>query len=684
MSEKEKKSVAEKLAGKILKFLLIFVGVVAVAFVAASFVKYKTFKFDFMLITEPTFLIIAVIGILGIILLQLNNALKDKPKDSGAKVKTKGDIKKYYDTSWLSHDELKTNPKYKYCLYENLSKTDNVGIPIRAEVFGNKLHINMYDNNHTLVIGTTGAGKTTQFVDPVVQILSETHARPCLVITDPKGEIYQNHSEKLKSRGYKIMVFDLADPFKSTCWNPMTRAYMMNKRANNLEKEIMVHRGDSPKNYPHLLKTASQYYPEWYEFDGHAFADMNTCKQHLTGLNQRLKSEAVEDLKDIASVICPIENNNDPMWERGAKDLILATMLAMLEDSENEELGLTVDKFNFYNLNKILGLKDNDPYNPTKTLTDYFQGRDPLSLCVQLSNEVLTNADTTKKSFMGVVSDKINLFSDMGVCYATSKNEMDLTTFTDQPTALFIKVPDERTTRYPIASMFIAQFYKVLVDIARKNGGSLPKTVYFLLDEFANFPAIQNFETMITVARSRKIFFMLILQSYTQLDIKYKEQVAATVKDNCNIHIYIASNDQGTMEAFSKRCGNKTVETESTTLSKGKKDEQNTTTTSLAVESRPLIYPEELGSLKDEFIVSILKNPPLKSVFTPSYKPEARKFYNMTPAVQTFVMPKILNEKEVFYDIKERNKKVLYSAKSNGNPASSNLDENGFEDFNII
>ena len=35
----------------------------------------------------------------------------------------------------------------------------------------------------------------------------------------------------------------------------------------------------------------------------------------------------------------------------------------------------------------------------------------------------------------------MGLFSDLGVCYATHINEMQLDTFTNQPTALFIKIP---------------------------------------------------------------------------------------------------------------------------------------------------------------------------------------------------------------------------------------------------
>ena len=75
--------------------------------------------------------------------------------------------------------------------------------------------------------------------------------------------------------------------------------------------------------------------------------------------------------------------------------------------------------------------------------------------------------------------------------------------------------------------------YKILVDVANKRGGALARDVYFLLDEFANMPKIENFETIITVARSRRMYFTLILQSYAHLTIKYGQDVGATIEDNC-------------------------------------------------------------------------------------------------------------------------------------------------------
>jgi len=687
MADKEEKD-SKKSGGSFKKaFGALFFGLLGIivgAYLVASYFATGKISLDVMALTTNqsfTNIFMIIVGIGAVFLLIAISNHKFKKDDGKAKVETKGGIKKFYDTNWITIDELKNNKDFKFHYYEDLHKSDNVGIPIRAELVNNKLQVNMYKPIHTLVIGTTGAGKTTQFINPTMQILSESHAKPCLVITDPKGEIYDLHSEKLRKNGYRVMTFDLKEPFQSTRWNPLTRAYELNERAMNLNREVVVHHNDDPRDFS--LKCVSQvYYGEWYEFDGFAFADVQTLQSHQASLKQILKTEAFEEIKDIASVLCPIESSQDPIWDRGARDLVQGILLAMLEDSEDPSLGMTAEKFNFYNLSQIAGLKDNDAYNPFKSLTEYFQGRDIHSQAAQLANQVLTNADKTKMSYMGIVSNRMGLFTDMGVCYATSVNEMDLKTFADQPTAIFIKIPDEKTTRHPIATMFVSQLYKILVDVANKRGGALPRDVYFLLDEFGNMPKIENFETIITVARSRRIYFTLILQSYAQLTIKYGQEVGATVKDNCNIHIFIASNDDGTKEEFSKRCGNISVETETTSISKGGEEgAKSSSSVNVQLDTRPLIYPAELGSLKPnsgECIVSILQRNPIRSIFTPSYMCSV---YDMSPAPANNSLPQKLDEQAIYYDIRLRNQKILKKPGSNngGAPAAPKGNANPFD-----
>jgi len=687
MADDNKKEVSfgKKFGTILFAFILSAICMVCVAYILSSFFAYGTLNLQIQEAFADSgfksiFLIIFLVALVAMLIIFSNS--KFKFNDSGkAKVETKGGLKKYYDSHWITNDELKKDPTFKFHYYEDLHRSDNVGVPIRAELINGKLNVNMYKPIHTMVVGTTGSGKTTQFIDPTVQILSESHAKPCIVVTDPKGEIYDNHSEKLRKNGYRVMTFDLKEPFQSTCWNPLTRAYELNERAMNLNREVVVHHNDDPRDFS--LKCTSQvYYGEWYEFDGYAFADVQTLNSHQNSLKQILKTEAFEEIKDIATVLCPIESSQDPIWDRGARDLVQGTLLAMLEDSENPELGMTKDKFNFYNLAQIVGMKDNDAYNPFKSLTEYFQGRDQHSQATQLANQVLTNADKTKMSYMGIVANRMGLFTDMGVCFATSVNEMDLKTFADQPSAIFIKIPDEKTTRHPIATMFVSQLYKILVDVANKRGGALPRDVYFLLDEFANMPKIENFETIITVARSRRIYFTLILQSYAQLTIKYGQDVSATIKDNCNIHIFIASNDDSTKEEFSKRCGNISVETETTSISKGGEEGAKASkSTNVQLDTRPLIYPAELGSLKPnsgECIVSILQQNPIRSVFTPSYKCNV---YDMSRAPASNTLPKQLDQEAIFYDIRIRNAKILKKTMPNqtGGNGGGNNNSNPFD-----
>ena len=171
-------------------------------------------------------------------------------------------------------------------------------------------------------------------------------------------------------------------------------------------------------------------------------------------------------------------------------------------------------------------------------------------------------------------------------------------------------------------------------------------------------PKIPRFESIVTVGRSRGIALMLVVQSYRQVEIKYGEAAADVIKSNCNVHVYLGTEDQKTKEEFSTRCGQTSVEAKSTSESKSKQD--TTKSTNVQKVSRALITPDELGYLKQgEMIVSMFKEKALKSEFTFYYK--AGNVYDLTPVSEGYVAPRFLDEHKIFYDIKQRNKIVLNS-----------------------
>lgn len=545
--------------------------------------------------------------------------------------------------------------------YSELNKADKDGIPVRAVLNKkNMLEVNFYPGAHSLIIGATGSGKTTTFINPMIQLLASTNAGSSMIMTDPKGELFDLHSQYLTERGYKVLLLDLRDTYSSSRWNPLDGIWDMYQDYVNAGKGIKMHK-DNMADYPDLkqMDGEAEEGAMWAEWQGKAYADLSHCQDDVSVTRQRYYDEMYEDLNDLVSVICPVENEKDPVWEKGARSIIMSTCLAMLEDSEDERLGMTKDKFNFFNINKALTNSENE----FAALKDYFEGRSKLSQAYTLSRQVLSAADTTLSSYMSITFDKLNMFNDRGLCGLTSATDVEAEKFAEQPTALFMKIPDEKDTRHGLAAVFILCMYKALIKVASaREDLSLPRNVYFILDEFGNMPKIEKFDKMITVGRSRKIWFNMVVQSYSQLNNVYGEKVADIVKSNCGMKMFIGSNDIGTCDEFSKLCGNMTVRTTSTSSSiGGKAGEMNVST---QTQVRPLIYPSELQMLNNKestgnAIIVTFGNYPLKTKYTPSY---LCPFYKMGRMNMDELRSHMFRADEVFYDLDERNDIVLGKA----------------------
>ena len=542
--------------------------------------------------------------------------------------------------------------------YEDLPNAKKDGVPVRAVLDDKgKLQINFLTGAHSLVIGSTGSGKTTTFINPMIQLLAATNCGSSMIMTDPKGELFDLHSKFLKERGYEVLVLDLRDTYSSSRWNPLEPIWDMYQEYAATGNDIVAHR-DSMADYPDLkqIDGLAADGSVWCEWNGRAYADLHHCQDDVSVAKQRIYDEMYEDLNDLVAGICPITNEKDPLWEKGARSIVMATCLAMLEDSQDSRLEMTKEKFCFFNLNKILTNSDND----YEALKRYFDGRSPLSQAVTLSRQVLAAAEQTLSSYMSITFDKLNLFNDRGICGLTSATDIHAEQFAEKPTALFLKIPDEKDTRHGLASLFILSMYKALIKVASaREDLSLPRNVYFIMDEFGNMPKIEKFDKMITVGRSRKIWFNMVVQSYSQLNNVYGESVADVVKSNCAMKMFIGSNDIGTCKEFSELCGNKTVRTNSTSSSVGAKE--GDMNISSQMQTRPLIYPSELQKLNNKVstgnaIIVTFGNYPLMTKYTPSYKCD---FYHMGKMSLDDIRSHVFRAESVAYDITARNDIVL-------------------------
>ena len=544
--------------------------------------------------------------------------------------------------------------------YETLPNVKRDGVPVRAVLDRRgKLTGNFKPNVHALVIGATGSGKTTTFINPMIQCLAATNCGSSMIITDPKGELFDLHSAFLKNRGYNVLVLDLRDTYSSSRWNPLEPIWDAYQEYVQGGAGVKMHL-DSMSDYPDLRRMDGDELQgeAWVEWNGRAYADLSHCKDDISVYRQRIYDEMYEDLQDLVGGLVPITNEKDQLWERGARSLVTAVCLAMLEDSEDPSLGMTKEKFNLFNVNKALGNSENN----YQVLKDYFRGRSPLSQAFQLSRQVLSAPENTMASYMSVTLDKLTIFNDRGLCGLTSSTDIRTDMLADSPTAIFLKIPDEKDTRHLLASLFILSIYKGLIKIATSlPGQTLPRNVYFIMDEFGNMPKIEKFGQMITVGRSRKIWFNMVVQSFVQLTNVYGKDIADIVIGNSGVKMFIGSNDTDTCEMFSKMCGNMTVKTVSTSSNLGSK--AGDISVSSQTQVRPLIYPSELQRLNNQestgnSIIVSFNSYPLKTKYTPSYK---CPYYKFGPMDLTEIRSRIFRADQVLYDLKERNAKILES-----------------------
>lgn len=555
-----------------------------------------------------------------------------KPRLRQSVVKTNVDLE---DSHFMSTSEIRKSKSLRVVKYENLHKT-TAGIPLAV---GKK--VVLADPMHTLAIGTNGSGKTKACLSPTIQVLGRTKTKPSMIISDPKGELFETHSKFLKEQGYDIQHIDLGDGiFKSSRWNPFDPVF------DKIQKIVDL-------------------------------KDSGTAESAIEIKN--LRSEVYQDMQDIMFTSFPIAETGDKFWSEGARDFIFAVALAFCEDVE---LGIMDrEQFNFFNLHQII---TNNTANECEGLKEFFTGRAVTSKAVAMSKQVLDTGDKQLSSYITTVHNFLNDFNDIGITTLTSSSDIKFDTFDDKPSVLFIRIPDERQTRHKLATLMIQTAYKQLVAKARENlrlnktpEERLQREVFFLLEEFGNLPKMQMIDKIITVGRSRKIFVFLVIQDYAQLPNIYGKQTAEIIKSNCNIKMFIGSTDKGTIEEISQLCGKKKVAVSG--YSSNHKEEEST---SVQAKEVPIIYPSELETLNSKgnygnCVVLHIGLYPLKTKFLPTFMDKKKRYYSLESLGDGAGNKTLWNEEDVIYSVAYRNKLIDFekSIDSKIEKATNNLDD---------
>jgi len=406
---------------------------------------------------------------------------------------------------------------------------------------------------HSLIMGASGSGKSQAFMFPFIRILGR-HGES-MIVTDPKGELYEACGNMLKEKGYKIILINFRDPKEGAAWNPFSYPYRIYKEGN-IDK-------------------------------------------------------ANELLQDLASNILIDPNNKaEPFWEQTASNFFTGLSLGLFDDATEEEINI-----NSINMMAEVG---EDRFGSSNFIKEYFKSKGELSPAYIAAASCINAPNETRGGIMSTFRTKTRIFSSQeSLSEMLSYSDFDIRDIGKEKTAVFLKVHDEKTTYHALATIFVKQAYEALIAVAQTCPGlKLPYRTNFILDEFANMPALKDVGTMITASRSRNIRFSFAIQNFSQLTQVYGKEVAETIKGNCGNFVYIMSTELAALEEISKLLGDKKPE-------KPKKDEP-------APPIRPLFSVSDLQALKEgEVIINRFRSMPFKTKLTYDWKINWGKKYDI-------------------------------------------------------
>lgn len=369
-----------------------------------------------------------------------------------------------------------------------------------------------------------------------------------IFVTDPKGELYIYTHPFAEKMGYKRVVIDLREPLKGDHYNYM--------------QEI------------------------------------------LDALDREDVADAIDYTWDLVAILVG-EQKGEPIWYNGESAAIAASILIVAIDAPPEFRNLT----NVYYFLAFMAQPDEFGNAPINDYLKDLPDDHPAKAVFAMANIAHTK---TRGSFFSSALGTLKYFTNPKVSEMTSRTDYKFEEMVSEKTIVYLIIPDEKTTLYPLASIYIMQFYTYLVKAANLNGGRCPIDWIFLLDEFGQMPYIPQMPQFTSVGAGRGICLVLSLQEFQQLKRQYKDDFN-TIKNNCDTWIYLKCSIEETQKEFSQRLGTYTVQSNSTNVSnKGIFSGNGNYSNSANLISRQLLFPNEVGKIEAPYaLISMAGKDPL-------------------------------------------------------------------------
>ena len=333
--------------------------------------------------------------------------------------------------------------------------------------------------------------------------------------------------------------------------------------------------------------------------------------QFSDGYNPLMHISSELDVDVIANTVVKgqkTDSSSDPYWDDMAEMLLKALIYYLIATRPEEEQNLAScaelvrAANNKGGSNLLSDLINQLPYDHPARM--YYKS-------IEIAPE------KTYGSILSSLQSKLGKFDSKEIAELTSTDTINFEDIGNKKTAVYVISSDTHTAYDFLLTIFFSQMIQQLYDYADQNGGRLKERTFFILDEFANIGKIPDFDKKISTSRSRGISFSVILQNLDQLEAVC-EKSYETIMGNCDTHVFLGSNSVKTVEYFSKALGEKTIDRDSISINKDKKNHKTGKSVSDQVMARALMTPDELRRMDNDLCI----------IYEKGIKPvKANKFY---------------------------------------------------------
>jgi len=311
------------------------------------------------------------------------------------------------------------------------------------------------------------------------------------------------------------------------------------------------------------------------------------------GYNPLAHIHSVEDAQDFAEtwVLNTGTSSKESFWDTNSKLLISAMALHLVTTEKAPALSRLAD------------MLTTRSYEEIRDTLRASRSRDARYIAAQFLESMEKN-ERLVGSQMADVGNRFQLLARPNARAVTARNDINFEEMIQTPTAFFLTIPRKATRRYrPLMACLTQQMFA-----AWEQRGTNGMGCY--LDEFTNLGFIPDYAEFISTARALKVSLMMAIQDFSQLDERYGDNNAETIKANAITHLLLPGAGLRECKYYSERIGDTTVRTE--TVNRRGYGMSEEITSSEGEARRRLITPDELRTMKaDQMLMLEAKSPPL-------------------------------------------------------------------------